>query len=374
MITAGRDMLAADPRIEGRIGPGDFGRVAHRVLLSVIRGRLPQKAALAGICRKPISWPRTGTAALAKVRSIAPKHAFGGSHTDDKVGRLRAYLQPFTSALKHQGFELVYIDAFAGSGNRTDVIPVLPLLDGDNAEPQRLDVPGSARVAMEITPPFDRLYLVERDPERYAALETLAAEFPQHKITCYRDDANGVVQNLCRSLPWRKSNDAPHGMRGVIFLDPYGMEVHWATVQAIAATESLDLWYFFPLMGLYRQAANAAPSIDNHKREQLNKVLGTNDWERDWYGTPHGDRDLFDDAQTPIRMVDLDTIERYVKKRLQSEFKGAVLDPYRIHNAQGLPLASLFFAVSNPNAKAVGLATKIARHILRRPAKRSMHR
>jgi three-Cys-motif partner protein len=177
---------------------------------------------------------------LAKARSIAPGHPFGGSHTDDEVGRLRAYLQPFTIALGHQGFQLVYIDAFAGSGNRTDVIPVLPLLDGNNAEPQRLDVPGSARIAMEVTPPFDRLYLVERDPERYAALEELAAEFPQHKITCYRGDANGVVQNLCRSLPWRGSIDAPQGMRGVIFLDPYGMEVDWATVQTIAATESLD--------------------------------------------------------------------------------------------------------------------------------------
>jgi hypothetical protein len=89
-----------------------------------------------------------GTAALAKAQSLPPKHPFGGSHTDDKVARLRAYLQPFTSALKHQGFVLVYIDAFAGSGNRTDVIPVLPLLDGENAEPQRVDVPGSARAAM----------------------------------------------------------------------------------------------------------------------------------------------------------------------------------------------------------------------------------
>jgi hypothetical protein len=69
-------------------------------------------------------------------------------------------------------------------------------------------------------------------------------------------------------------------------------------------------------------------------------------------------------------MADLNTIERYVKKRLQSEFKGAVLDPFRIHNAQGLPLASLFFAVSNPNPKAVVLATKIAQHILRQPSRR----
>jgi three-Cys-motif partner protein len=304
---------------------------------------------------------------LPKARSTAAEHRFGGGHTDDKVARLRDYLQAFTNALKHQGFVLIYIDAFAGSGDRTDVIPVLPLLDGDNAEPQTVTVPGSARLAIEVSPPFDRLVLVENDPGRHGAVDQLRAEFPGREIECHRGDANDVVQKLCRMTPWRGAK----GMRGVIFLDPYGMEVGWATVQAIAATQALDLWYFFPLMGLYRQAAKMAPSIDSIKRARLNRVLGTNDWERDWYDTPHGDKDLFEDGQTAIRMADLDTIERYVKKRLESEFKGAVLDPFRIHNIQRLPIASLFFAVSNPNPRAVGLATKIARHILRQPVRRA---
>jgi three-Cys-motif partner protein len=68
------------------------------------------------------------------------------------------------------------------------------------------------------------------------------------------------------------------GVRGVIFLDPYGMEVEWATVEAIADTQALDLWYFFPLMGLYRQAANDAVAIGANKRARLKRVLGTDDW------------------------------------------------------------------------------------------------
>jgi three-Cys-motif partner protein len=157
-------------------------------------------------------------------------------------------------------------------------------------------------------------------------------------------------------------------MRGVIFLDPYGMEVQWATVEAIAATRALDLWYFFPLMGLYRQAANDVVDIDAIKRERLDRVLGTNDWERAWYGTPHGPTDLFDDPQTAIRMADVNAIERYVKSRLDSIFKGAVLDPLRIYHKHA-PIASLFFAVANPSPRAVQVATDIARYILRQPAK-----
>jgi three-Cys-motif partner protein len=159
-------------------------------------------------------------------------------------------------------------------------------------------------------------------------------------------------------------------MRGVILLDPYGMEVDWATVEEIARTESLDLWYWFSLMGLYRQAANDAVDIDPKKRARLNRVLGTDDWERAWYDTPHGPTDLLDDPQTAIRTADVNAIERYVKGRLDSIFKGAVLDPLRINTKQNAPLASLFFAVSNPSPRAVQVATDIARHILRQPARR----
>jgi three-Cys-motif partner protein len=313
---------------------------------------------------------RHGNRALPKVRSIAAKHSFGGPDTEDKLARLRAYLPAFTTALKHQGFALVYIDAFAGSGKRTEELPALSLLGGNNAEPQTVDVPGSARLAIETTPPFHRLVLIENHPKRYAALEELRAEFSNRQIECHKGDANAVVQEICRTTRW-------HGVkpiRGVIFLDPYGMEVEWATVQAIAQTKALDVWYLFPLMGIYRQAANDAVDIDDSKRALITRVLGTHEWGDAWYGTPHGQKDMFGHQQTPVRTVNVDTIESYVKSRLETVFKGAVLEPFRTHTKKGAPLASLFFAVSNPSQRAVQVATDIARHILRQPARRSRRR
>jgi three-Cys-motif partner protein len=267
--------------------------------------------------------------ALPRARSGGGGHRFGGPQTDDKLARLRAYLQQFIIALKHQNFVLIYIDACAGSGERTEVRPALPLLDGDNAEPQIVTVPGSARLAIDTDPPFDRLVLIEKHPGRYAELQQLRSEFSDRRIECYPGDANAVVQNLCRSESWRK-------MRGVIFLDPYGMEIAWETVEAIASTKALDLWYWFSLMGLYRQAANEFPNIDETKRARLNWMLGTNEWERVWYDKPHGPTDLLDDPQTAVRTADVRAIERYVKQRLASIFKakGAVLDPLTIPTKQ----------------------------------------
>ena len=41
---------------------------------------------------------------------------FGGPWTTEKLGILERYLDSYTPALKSQPFELVYVDAFAGSG------------------------------------------------------------------------------------------------------------------------------------------------------------------------------------------------------------------------------------------------------------------
>ena len=292
------------------------------------------------------------------------QHRFGGAHTDDKLFRLRQYLVAFCTALKNQDFVLVYVDAFAGSGDRTHVLPALPLLGGDHAEPQILTVPGSARLALEIEPSFDIVVLIENDPKRYAALEKLKTEYPNRKIYCHPGDANDAVKKLCRTLPWSGSTKIPRGMRAVMFLDPYGMEVNWNTIEAIASTQAIDLWYFFPLMGLYRQAPREIIAIDATKRTRLNNILGTNDWESAWYSLDRSAVDLFDDPASAIRTADVNAIEKYVKQRLQTIFKGDVLDPLRIRNERGAPIASLFFAVANPNARAVKVATDIARYIL----------
>jgi hypothetical protein len=74
---------------------------------------------------------------------------------------------------------------------------------------------------------------------------------------------------------------------------------------------------------------------------------------------------LFEDPAEVVRTADVNAIEAYVKERLATVFKGKVLDPVRLYHSGGAPLASLFFAVSNPNRAAVTLASKIAFHILK---------
>jgi len=298
---------------------------------------------------------------LIRTKGQPGEHRFGGIHTDDKIARVHDYLPAFNTALKKRGFRRVYIEGCAGSGERTETRPAMPLLDGEDAEPKVVSKPGSARLAMKATPQFDQYYFIEKNEEHCAALQRIAADFPDRSIECHCADANLVIQRICRETSW-------HGRvanRGVAFLDPYGMQIGWLTIEAIARTRAIDCWYFFPLMGLYRQAANLAPGVDEHKRARLNWVLGTAEWESAWYSTPHGPTDLFGDPAETIRIADVTAIERFVRSRLETIFMGGVLEPRRYYGFRGHPLGSLFFAVSNPHA--APLAKRIAQSVLRRP-------
>ena len=50
-------------------------------------------------------------------------------------------------------------------------------------------------------------------------------------------------------MPTRRSRIyvARIGLRTVpsLFLDPYGMQVEWATIESIAHTQAIDLWLLF---------------------------------------------------------------------------------------------------------------------------------
>lgn len=290
-------------------------------------------------------------------------HVFGGPDTDRKLACLSAYLRAFTTALRNQNFFCVYIDAFAGSGSRTEVRAALPLFD-NNAHAIEVTSPGSASIAVTTDPPFDKIVLIEQNQARFAELEKLVEAHPSRTIELFQGDANPLVRNLCTEVRSRRQRGGQHGTRGVIFLDPYGMEVDWSTVEAIASTKALDCWYFFPLSGLYRNAPRDPTKLDAHKREALDRVLGATDWRQRWYEHERLPTDMFETEAQATRRADIAAIEAYVKERLETVFKGAVLDPIRLHHKNGAPMASLFFAVSNDSPRAVRLAREIASHIL----------
>lgn len=278
------------------------------------------------------------------------EHSFGGVWTLIKLEALEKYLVAFNTALSHQNFTRIYLDAFAGTG-RCDI----------TVQGEKKSVDGSARRALSTTPPFDKFCFIELKAKKLTALKALQAENSDKAIEIIHDDANAALKTLCGKYNWRNT-------RAVLFLDPFGMHVEWSTLEAIAKTGAIDVWYLFPYSGLYRQAAKNANAMDSDKLDSITRILGTNEWRQEFY-VPQRQTDLFGNDSGDAREADHHDILKYVSKRLKTIFP-AVVDPKILYqsgdskNPSGAPLFALYFAASNPSPKAYGLAVKIAKDVL----------
>lgn len=278
------------------------------------------------------------------------QHLFGGVWTRIKLEALEKYLGAFNTALSKQRFTRIYVDAFAGTG-RCDI----------KVNGEKTSIDGSARRALAASPGFHKYCFIELLPKKLVALKSLAEEHPGKTIEIIQSDANTALKSLCTQYQWRNE-------RAVLFLDPFGMHVEWTTLEAIAKTGAIDVWYLFPYAGLYRQAAINANALDADKEASLTRVLGTDEWRQAFY-VQKRQTDLFGGDDGEERSADHGEMLDFVSKRLKGLFP-AVTAPKVLYqggdskNPSGAPLFALYFAASNPSPKAFGLATKIAKDIL----------
>ncbi|RXH13851.1 three-Cys-motif partner protein TcmP [Bradyrhizobium guangzhouense] len=282
-------------------------------------------------------------------------HEFGGQHTELKLSIVEGYLKAFTLALRSRFQHLWYVDAFAGTGSRTvrterrgaDLVE-MPVEEA--VERRR----GSAQIALDVQPAFDFLVFIEKNPNYISALNDLVAKNLQRRIVVAEEDANSALKRLVANNNWRDK-------RAVVFLDPYGMEVEWSTLAALATTQAIDVWFLFPLAGLFRQATRKLTDIDEHKRAALTRMFGSKSWEAELY--PDGEPDMFGVLPERKRELDPRGLERYVQSRL-SEIFGAVLEPLALPIGRGPQMFSLFLCISNRTPEAIGLARRIGSHLL----------
>ena len=296
-------------------------------------------------------------------------HQFGGDWTTRKLEILADYLQAYTTALKDKPsaarpFRKAFIDAFAGTGYRDarrddqlSATPSLLLPDLAEQEPQGL-LDGSARLALQTEPSFDRYIFIERNPARCEQLEALRAEFPDRadRIDIQQGDANERIQALCAAnMDWSSR-------RAVLFLDPYGMQVEWKTIEAVASTKAIDLWLLFPLgIGVNRLLTKSG-DIPPSWKKRLDLLLGTTDWYDEFYRvetTPT----LFGTNQEHVVKASMEAIGSYFNNRLKQVFAGVAEQPGVLRNSSNNPLYLFCFAVGNEHGKKIAL--RIAEHLLK---------
>lgn len=295
------------------------------------------------------------------------KHVFGGDWTTDKLERVRKYLGAYTTIFKKNPrasyFTTIYVDAFAGTGQRVESAgrrgkakPVDFLEDEADTDAQSLQK-GSARIALEVDPPFDRFVFIERSVRRVKELQKLRIEFPDRAnvIQIDQGDANDLLKQWCQQTDWQRH-------RAVVFLDPYGMQVDWATIEAIAGTKAIDLWLLFPLGVAVNRLLTKNEPPPKEWADALTRIFGTKEWEQAFYPKKK-ERTLFDEEETQRKQATFDAIGNFLLGRLKTVFVQVAPNPLQLMNSRDSPIYLLCFAAGNP--KGATTAVKIAKDILK---------
>jgi three-Cys-motif partner protein len=299
---------------------------------------------------------------------ISSLQKFGDkSWTQDKLERVRKYLVAFSKIMRYRSFIYKYIDVFAGTGYhelKAEGNDGVGLFPEEDMSAVATFLEGSARIALQVEPRFNKYIFIEKNHKKTLELEKLREEFPEKAtdIIIVEADANDYLQKLCLGRSWKNR-------RAVLFLDPFGMQLARETIAAIAKTKAIDTWVLFPVGAVNRlliRDANIPPSW----RQRLDTMFGESAWFDTFF--PEEKSSLFGgDLIVRRKIADMDLIGKYFNQRLASVFARVAQNPYTLRNTQGAPLFLLCFAAANPNA--ADTAIKIAEHILgREPAKPAM--
>lgn len=289
------------------------------------------------------------------------RQRFGGDWTAEKLKHVKKYLHAYATIMKRQKYRFAYIDAFAGTGYREQKLStdsneqLFPELNGVDAQKF---LKGSARIALEVTPRFNKYIFIEKDWNRFEELKRLKTEHPSvaDEIELINRDANSYLQDLCLDYKW----DAH---RAVLFLDPFGMQVDWDTIAAIAETKAIDLWILFPIGVAVNRLLKKHGQISSGWRQSLDKLFGASDWYDVFYKV-RKEQDLLGERSVIEKTASFDSIGCYYVERLKTIFAGVADNPLSLFNSRNNPLYLLCFASANPvGAKT---AVKIAQDILKR--------
>jgi three-Cys-motif partner protein len=292
-----------------------------------------------------------------------PSHVnFGGDWTEAKLEKLAKYLPAYVHVLKNKRYKYAYIDAFAGSGYRETRLrkesDTGDLWSDDPDDRGKRFSAGSAVVAMRSEPPFQSYIFIERDRSALLKLRNaLKQDFPERiKLAKFIEgDANTELKDLCKK-DWS-------ARRAVLFLDPYGMEVEWSTMQCIAATRAIDVWILFPAgIGVNRQLP-ADGNVQNWARSSFNRLFGTDEWFNRFYESTCNE-DLFGGPARIEKVASSDGIVRFYLERLKTAFPHVAPQPLVLCNSNNAPMFALFFAAAHPDYGKTAL--RIAADVLER--------
>jgi three-Cys-motif partner protein len=139
--------------------------------------------------------------------------------------------------------------------------------------------------------------------------------------------------------------------RAFVFLDPYGLQVEWETIKALADTKACDIFINFSVMGVTRLLPKAQ-SPDLEVIARLNKVMGNTDWINQIYREPASNQlSLFGQSESTLsrETIQAEWLSLLYTKQLGDLFE-YVSKPVLMRNSTNSVLYALCLASHNQTA------------------------
>jgi three-Cys-motif partner protein len=261
-----------------------------------------------------------------------------GKWSEEKLDLLEKYLKAYSVIMNKEKETWLrsyyYIDAFAGS--------VRPKAKDDE---QRY-IEGSPLRALQTSPKFDGYWFIDVSPQRIERVQNLRNEFPDSKIEIYSGNCNEVLVNeIIPEIPYSSKK------RAFVFLDPYGLQVDWETIRALANTKVCDIFINFSVMGVTRLLPKGQ-SPDPDVITRLDKVMGNTEWIHQIYSeSPSTQLNLFGQSESTIsrEKIPAEWLSLLYTEQLKELFR-YVSKPVLMRNSTNSVLYALCLASHNATA------------------------
>jgi three-Cys-motif partner protein len=276
-----------------------------------------------------------------------------GPWARDKLDRLEKYLSAYTTIMRKQAWcdGYVYIDAFAAAGehkvrpssksafgNELTAVATFAWEQGE----QREFIAGSPRVALDVPHPFSRYVFLEKSPQRVEDLRRLERHYGDERRMIIREgDCNDYLRGqLAPNVDWAR-------WRALVFLDPFGMQVPWETIAALARTGGVEIFLNFPVgMAIQRMLRRDPTEMTAERRRPLDEYFGSTGWFDAVYPSRR-ERTLFGEEDCTAKVEQSGRhLVRWYRERLQEVFPH-VSKAALVRNTHGGHLYYLLLASHN---------------------------
>ncbi len=264
----------------------------------------------------------------------------GGGWTEQKLKKLNSYMTAYLKVLSKQEWcRKNYIEGFAGAG------------EYDTGDGNIKD--GSAKIALKQD--FDKYYFIEKDVKKLENLKFIANEFEKiKKCEFIIGDVNVELPKVMQQLSTKDRN--------ICFLDPFGMQVDWQTIQSIKKSKSQsDVLYLFPINIFIRELAK---SIQNKTTPyHISKFIGKDkeNWVNDFQKIKENPMDeiLFNEHEKITIQKNIDEITPQLIQYFEELFEYVAKNPLVLKNTKNAPMFHLFFMMTNTRENATSIAKRL---------------